>query len=64
EITLAEAGERMLLLKRLLHSHFTNVRDIVVQLEPHLPHHLPEPSSLDVTRLEKSREPSRSFVVH
>ena len=62
ETTLAEAGERMLLLKRLLHSHFVDVQDIVVQLEPHLPHHLPAPSPIHVP--DKNREPSRSLVVH
>ena len=41
ETTLAEAGERMLLLKARLHERFPEVQDIVVQLEPHLPEHLP-----------------------
>lgn len=37
---LADAGERMLAIKAALRERFPDVRDIVVQVEPHLPQHL------------------------
>jgi cation diffusion facilitator family transporter len=47
ETTLSEAGDRMLLLKERLHERFPRVQDIVVQLEPHLPEHLPADELLE-----------------
>jgi len=40
-MSLADAGDRVIALREQLHDAFPDVRDIVIQLEPHLPEHLP-----------------------